>query len=61
MCLRVCVLYHVVGVVCCEFPLSGVFMKKDTIVLGSVYLSLFVLFLIGVDKEHVPRWELITR
>ena len=61
MCLRVCVLYHVVGVVCFGFPLSGVFMKKDTIVLGSVYLSLFVLFLIGVDKEHVSRWELITR
>lgn len=36
-------------------------MKKETIVLGSVYIALFVLFLIGVDREHVVRWESNSR
>ena len=31
----------------------ALFMKKDTIVLGSVYVALFILFLVGVDREHV--------
>lgn len=61
MCLRVCVLYHVVGAVCCGFVFIGLFMKKETIVLGSVYIALFVLFLIGVDREHVLRWESNSR
>ena len=61
MCLRVCDLYHVVGAVCCGFAFIGFFMKKETIVLGSVYIALFVLFLIGVDREHVVRWESNSR
>lgn len=38
-------------------PSLTLFMKKETIVLGSVYIALFILFLIGMDKQHVLSWE----
>ena len=43
-------------------PLSlTLFMKKETIVLRSVYIALFILFLIGMDKQHVLSWESSSR
>ena len=44
-----------------DSPSLVLFMKKETIVLGSVYIALFILFLIGVDKEHVFSWESSSR
>lgn len=42
-------------------PSLTLFMKKETIVLGSVYIALFILFLIGMDKQHVLSWESSSR
>lgn len=42
-------------------PSLTLFMKKETIVLGSVYIALFSLFLVGVDKQHVLSWESSSR
>ena len=42
-------------------PSLTLFMKKETIVLGSVYIALVILFLIGMDTQQVLSWESSSR